>query len=231
MAPSTKKQAQVKKLSESNRSLKAQITDKDAIISQLEACVSELEDKAEATLSDQLTKKHKRVKQLERDLDTKQQVTLMELSTLEDGLDDKLGEIRQLNLDLAACWTELQSRDATIRDLQSMLWGKQAALTVVRKDLHKTWRWEEHAKGSLQSVKQEYRRLHTWNVANILLNYGNLCTALPMPGVQWGRWSLQSEPVHRHSVLKYGITDSWTGELSDVINEREKYGEIQLGIC
>ncbi|KAF8191673.1 hypothetical protein K438DRAFT_1762835 [Mycena galopus ATCC 62051] len=134
------------------RSLKAQVTEKIAIISQLEARVSELEDevmelreacdkavtqthtllecnqnlsltnttlrslkrKADATLSEQLTKKHKRVKRLEQDRDTKQDDTRMEISNLEDGLADKLGEIRQLRLNLAACQTQLQSQATTI---------------------------------------------------------------------------------------------------------------------
>ncbi|KAJ6580301.1 hypothetical protein B0H10DRAFT_1962585 [Mycena sp. CBHHK59/15] len=139
-----------------SRSLKAQITEKEIIIAQLEARVSALEAevlqlrqardvaaeslslknknlldrnqvlsltnkslnslkrKAETTLSEELTKRHKRIKRLENEWSARQEETAALISGLEDDLDAEIRLLHTLERNLVTARAELDFRDLTI---------------------------------------------------------------------------------------------------------------------
>ncbi|KAJ7456357.1 hypothetical protein B0H11DRAFT_2244041 [Mycena galericulata] len=122
-----------------------------------------LKRKAESNLMDELTKKHKRVKRLERDRDTKNSKNINALSSLNDDLIQKTNEIHQLRQDLESAMSCLRSRDITITSLETALQQKQSTLKETRSKLYAALKRADRTKQSLEKIQKAYKELKTWD--------------------------------------------------------------------
>ncbi|KAJ7442804.1 hypothetical protein B0H11DRAFT_2251262 [Mycena galericulata] len=101
-------------LSHENKNL----IDQKQSLSLTNKCLKSLKRKADAELTEELTKRRKRIKRLERDRNVKQDKDSATLSTLNSALDEKSTHITQLEHSLASALSCIQSRDTTIVTLQ-----------------------------------------------------------------------------------------------------------------
>ncbi|KAJ7442078.1 hypothetical protein B0H11DRAFT_2251704 [Mycena galericulata] len=208
-------QAQILELRETHTAaLKSISADNKKLISRNEmlslstSSLKNLKRKAE----EELTKKHKQVKRLERERFTKDNMNTDKLSAFKNTLNEGSREITKLRHDLASANDQLCSRDAVISSLESDLKATQFTLTETRSKLYASQKQAERAKKSLQEMRKAYKLLRTWD---------------PMEG---GTYSAASRELARNLTYTGCSADKveFAVRSCRAIDEGGKYGEIQL---
>ncbi|KAJ6549964.1 hypothetical protein B0H19DRAFT_1264834 [Mycena capillaripes] len=148
----------VETLSRDNRCL----LDRNQLLSATNKSLTSRKRKAERELSEEITKKHKRIKRLERERDSKAEASSESVEGIQDRLDAALTEIGQLNRDLAQARNQICSRDYVISSLQASLRDKQSTLTAFRNRFYSAQKQAQRAQTSLKGLKKAYKELCTW---------------------------------------------------------------------
>ncbi|KAJ7930160.1 hypothetical protein B0H13DRAFT_2309848 [Mycena leptocephala] len=119
--------------------------------------------KAETALSEEITRKHKRIKRLERDRESKAEAADVSLGGMKDQLSTAFKEIERLDRDLAQATSHIRSRDALISSLQLSLREKQSTLTTTRNRFYAAQKQTQRAKTLLKEIRGKYKQLLTWD--------------------------------------------------------------------
>ncbi|KAJ7930355.1 hypothetical protein B0H13DRAFT_2264173 [Mycena leptocephala] len=102
------------------------ILDRNQLLCATNKSLASRKRKAERELSEEITKKHKRIKRLERDREANAEASNVSLEGIQHRLDATFDEIKQLKRDLAQANNHILSRDLLISSLQSSLREKQS---------------------------------------------------------------------------------------------------------
>ncbi|KAJ7318186.1 hypothetical protein DFH08DRAFT_820191 [Mycena albidolilacea] len=121
-----------------------------------------LKRKSEDALEDELVKKQKRIRRLEREHAVAAERVDKTVCALESQLDGKSREIQRTEHQLTASNAVTMSRDTTITSLRSIIAKKQSALTSTRNKLYAAQKRDERTKRALKAARQAYRDLHIW---------------------------------------------------------------------
>jgi len=253
-----------------SKSLRIQLTEKDNIIAQFEATISDLEAnllrlqkelhslhrdnraladerltlsitnkslnclkrKAETTFKEELARKHKRIKRLENDRETKKTSNNWTVETLKVALDERTTHIAQLGRDLGLATTQIMSLDATILSLQSSIHDKQSSLTASRNRLYAAKKQNQRAKLSLKVTQKDYKNLRTWDP----MDKGQYSTAsrelarnLTFAGCSAAKVAFAVNSCARAFGIKVRRRFMSRRSVGRAVDEGGKYGEIQLG--
>ncbi|KAJ7089916.1 hypothetical protein C8R44DRAFT_751170 [Mycena epipterygia] len=130
------------------------LLDAKTTLSTTNKCLNILKRKADAVFKEDLAKKHKRIKRLENERETKKASTNWTVASLETALDEKITQISQLGRDLGLATTCIISRDATILALRSSIRDKQSSLVATRNRLYAAQKQAQRAKSSLKVTKK-----------------------------------------------------------------------------
>ncbi|KAJ7681007.1 hypothetical protein DFH06DRAFT_1078008 [Mycena polygramma] len=194
--------------------------------------VKSLKRKAETSLTQELTKKHKRVQRLENDRVERDKHKGSTISGLCDELNTRDVRIAQLEHGLISAHDQITSRDHTIASLRSTVQEKQSSLTLVRAKLRAASKRIDRATASLKESKRAYRDLRTWNPME-----GGMFTAasrelarnLVYAGCSAGKVELAVKSCADAFGIKIRRQKFMSRRtVSRAIDEGGKYGEIQL---
>ncbi|KAF7361574.1 hypothetical protein MSAN_01191400 [Mycena sanguinolenta] len=122
-----------------------------------------LKRKAEESLTQELSKRQKRIKRLERERTTAKDGATALISDLEADLDEKKADVTGLEAALTSARSDILSRDSTIDRMKSDVKEKQATINAIRKRLYASQKQVKRAQTSLKQVQTNYTRLCTWN--------------------------------------------------------------------
>jgi hypothetical protein len=207
----------------------ASLLERHTTISTQNRSLRSLKRKADATHSEELTRKHKRIRRLERERDAKADT----LSAPEDILEHKTKELAQLQHSLTSTSALIRLRDTSILALKSTLREKQSLLTTIRNQLYAARKRAERAQTSLKDVKHAYNKLRTWRPTKhgqYTAEARELARHLSRAGCSAGKvkFAVQS------CAQAFGIqirNQQFMGRrtVGRAIDEGGKYGEIQLG--
>ncbi|KAJ7469640.1 hypothetical protein FB451DRAFT_1038781 [Mycena latifolia] len=190
-----------------------------------------LKRKAEATLTDELTKKHKRIKRLERERDVKQHRSITALSNLNATIDHKSTHIAQLQHDLASANNHILSQDLIITSLHSNLKEKQSALSKIRTLLSASRKQTHRAQTTLKEVRKAYRNLETWDpmeAGSYSAASRELVRDLSYAGCSAGKVEHVVKSCARTFGIKIRRRFMSRRSVGRAIDEGGKYGELQL---
>ncbi|KAJ7133049.1 hypothetical protein C8R44DRAFT_730245 [Mycena epipterygia] len=205
---------------------------RNQILSLTNKSLNTLKRKAESTLTEELAKKHKRIKRLEHDRQCKQEKKETKISTLRDTITTQSHRISQLELDLALSTSHINSRDAIIITLQSSIREKQTSLTAIRKRLCAAQKQTNRAKTSLKEIQKAYRDLKTWNPTEegqYTAASRELARDLTYAGCSAGKVEFVVKSCARTFGIKIRRRFMSPRTVGRAIDEGGKYGEIQLG--
>ncbi|KAJ7118170.1 hypothetical protein C8R44DRAFT_625985 [Mycena epipterygia] len=219
----------MKSFSDENQTLRT----RNLVLSLSNTSLNGLKRKAETHLTNELNKRHKRVKRLEREREIKQDMNSTTLSNLQDALDKKSKHIMQLEHDHALAHSHLNSRDTTIISLQTSLREKQSTLTATRQRLYASQKQAERAKISLKEVQKAYRKVRIWHPTKNG-QYSEAARELARDLTYAGCAVGKVEFVVKSCARAFGVKirgNRFMGRrtVGRAIDEGGKYGEIQLG--
>ncbi|KAJ7473578.1 hypothetical protein B0H11DRAFT_2236415 [Mycena galericulata] len=215
-------------LSHENKNL----IDQKQSLSVTNKCLKSFKRKADAELTEELTKRRKRIKRLERDRNVKQDKDSATLSTFNSALDEKSTHINQLEHSLASALSCIQSRDTTIVTLQTSLRETQSLLTSTRNRLYASRKQAERAKASLKEIEKAYRQLRTWypmKNGQYSADSRELARVLTSSGCAADKVELVVESCARTFGIIIAQRFMSRRTVGWAIDEGGKYGEIQLG--
>lgn len=215
-------------LEEENQNLSA----RNLILSLANKSLNTLKRKAETSLTEELTKKHKRVRRLEREREDRQEKDRSRTSTLQHSFEDQAHHISQLELDLTSAKSHIQARDSKIISLQTCLREKQSTLTATRQRLYGSQRQVKRSKSSLKEVEKAYRNLRTWDpIVNGQYSAASreLARNLTFAGCSAAKVEFAVNSCARTFGIKVRRRFMSRRSVGRAIDEGGKYGEIQLG--
>ncbi|KAJ7124027.1 hypothetical protein C8R43DRAFT_899318 [Mycena crocata] len=190
-----------------------------------------LKRKAQTAFDDELGKKTKRIKRLERERDAKKKDSIMASSGLQNALDDSSVRIAQLEQSIVSVNTKITSKNIEIQTLQINLKDRQSTITAIRGQLYASRKRVERAKNSLQAVCKSYRALQTWDPTE----HGQfhpvsrkLARDLTYAGCSAGKVAFAVESCAQAFNIKIKRCFMGRRTVGRVIDEGGKYGELQL---
>ncbi|KAJ7094890.1 hypothetical protein C8R43DRAFT_907989 [Mycena crocata] len=190
-----------------------------------------LKRKAETSLNEELSKKHKRIKRLENERETNQETHSVALAKLQVSLDKSYTQISDIARTLSSATTRVVSQDATIISLRSSLRDKQLALTATRNRLHASRRQTERAKSSLRTGKKAYADIRVWDPmenGQYHTTSRELARNLTFAGCSASKVAFVVEScarAFRIEIKRHFMSSRTVGR---AIDEGGKYGELQL---
>lgn len=115
---------------------------------------------------DEVAKKQKRIKRLERERDLKKEKTTSTLTDFDNTLYDKSARISHLQRDLDSASSHIQSQNQVIASLRTSLRERQDILTATRKLLYAAQKRIQRQEESLKTIRALYNALRVWNATN-----------------------------------------------------------------
>ncbi|KAF7333104.1 hypothetical protein MVEN_02375700 [Mycena venus] len=193
--------------------------------------LSILKRKADATFSDELRKKQKRIRRLENDRETKAESFSTEITALEDTLDERSRLLAGLEHELAASRTDIHSRDIIILSLQSELKQKQSILTTTRQTVYALRKKSDRAKCALKESRKAHQKLQIWRPTKNGQYTAAACALsrdLTHAGCSAGKIAFAVQSCARAFGIKIHCGFMSARTVGRVVDEGGKYGEIQL---
>ncbi|KAF7371839.1 hypothetical protein MVEN_00040700 [Mycena venus] len=218
----------VETLSRDNRCL----LDRNQLLSATNKSLTSRKRKAERELSEEIARKQKRIRRLERDRESKADVSNASVQDIQDRLDTALTEIGRLNRDLAQAHIQICSRDHCILSIQSSLRNKQSTLTAVRNRFYAAQKQIQRAQTSLKGLKKEYKELRTWEPTEggqYTAVARELARNLTYAGCAAGKVEFAVRSCADAFGIKIRRRFMSRRTVARAIDEGGKYGEIQLG--
>jgi hypothetical protein len=191
-----------------------------------------LKRKSEDALEDELVKKQKRIRRLERERAVAAECVDKTVCALESQLDGKSREIQCAEHQLTASKAVTMSRDTTITSLRSIITKKQSALTSTRNELYAAQKRDERAKRALKAARQAYSDLRIWKPRRDG-QYSATARELARTLTHAGCAAEKIEFAVKSCARAFGIDIKGNRFMSArtvarAVDEGGKYGEIQL---
>jgi chromosome segregation ATPase len=194
--------------------------------------LNSLKRKSDSGLKEELARRQKRVRRLERDSEQKKTKYTDLLADLETILAEKTSHIAHLEDILTSRDNDILSHVHTIASLRSSLKDKQTALTTSRSILYATQKWADRAQMALKELKNNYKKLQTWEPTKSG-QYTAAARELARNLSYAGCAAEKVEFAVRSCAQAFGITVRQRfmsrRTVGRAIDEGGKYGEIQLG--
>jgi chromosome segregation ATPase len=194
--------------------------------------LNSLKRKSDSGLKEELARRQKRVRRLERDSEQKKTKYTDLLADLETRLAEKTSHIAHLEDTLTSRDNNILSHVHTIASLRSSLKDKQTALTTSRSMLYATQKRADRAQMALKELKNDYKKLQTWEPTESG-QYTAAARELARNLSYAGCAAEKVEFAVRSCAQAFGITIRQRfmsrQTVGRAIDEGGKYGEIQLG--
>ncbi|KAJ7323951.1 hypothetical protein DFH08DRAFT_711666 [Mycena albidolilacea] len=191
-----------------------------------------LKRKSEDALEDELVKKQKQIRRLERERAVAAERVDKTVCALESQLDGKSREIQCTEHQLTASNAVTMSRDTTITSLHSIIAKKQSALTSTQNELYAAQKRDEYTKWALKAARQAYRDLRIWK-PRCDGQYSATARELARTLTHAGCAAEKIEFAVKSCAGAFGINikgnrfmSAWT--VARAVDEGGKYREIQL---
>ncbi|KAJ7724715.1 hypothetical protein DFH07DRAFT_971112 [Mycena maculata] len=194
--------------------------------------LTSLKQKADTQFTDELGKRHKRIKRLERERDARDEANRLTVTNLHEDLGAEVKVISKLQHDLAIAMTRIHCGDTQILTLNSALRDKQSSLPAVRNRLYTSQKKAGHASESLKKMEKRYNDLAIWDAKEDGEFTGvarELSRNLTYAGVSAGKMEFAVLSCARAFGIKVRQNKFMSRHtVGRTIDEGGKYGELQL---
>jgi predicted nucleic acid-binding Zn-ribbon protein len=207
------------------------LVERNRDLSLTNSSLKSLKRKAETALTQELAKRQKRIKRLERECSSVNNGSIASISGLKEELEQKSAHITQLERDLDSAHTHILSRDSTITSLKVDLRDKQVSITATRKRLYASQKQVQRAQSSLKELRADYKQLHVWNPMSrgqYSSEARKLARDLTLAGCAAGKVVFAVKSCAEAFGIKIRRRFMSRRTVSRAVDEGGKYGEIQL---
>ncbi|KAJ7167103.1 hypothetical protein C8R46DRAFT_1219483 [Mycena filopes] len=190
-----------------------------------------LKRKSDALQSEELGRRQKRIRRLERERNVKEAKKMDSLFDLQTALDDKSADIEQLNRRLSSASTHILSLDASILSLRVKAKERQNTLTSTRQRLHTSQRQNTRLKSTLKNVRHDYVALQTFKTTErgeYKTGVRKVVRDLTFAGCAAGKVEFAIRSCAEAFGIKIRGNCPSRRTVARAIDEGGKYGEVQL---